>query len=448
MSRQARNGFTMLELLVVVAIIAITAGMIAFVPRSDRRDADVRAAAEELAATLRQARAIAIQQMSITGVAFNIRNGLGTSGKVLNNHDGGHWYRIIGSNEIANSSFGDATYYFSSYPRAFSFGVSSGTPTSFTQTPAGFMAQVAESWAGDQHVLAAHRVRFLALSDQDNGFVVKPLANEAFPATYPRPWFGYWSGGILYPWGGYDRANYIRSGFCYEGNDANGGLGIVGCANPADRWTTWETSGPRQIFAAGKGRPLVNGDWLDYILRFYPDGTVDEGPIMEARFNSCYQKGAAGSDSTGGIPPYGDLGDMSALAWGGKHDSDSWYETPMTSYVRHTGVYAITLCPDIDQDTNTFGSAKAALATMWPMYRVTVNQYGFVQVVRVKPAATTPVTWDTTIAGTGWQTAATVKASYAYCYATGPGLLPRGMPVTDWVSDDLLASRNWWTTYP
>lgn len=446
-SRACVCAFTLLELLVVVSIVAFLAGMIAFLPSGDRRDADVRAAAEELAATLRSARSLAMRQVSIVGVAFNIRNGVGTSGKVLNNRDGGHWYRIIGPNGVAQGSFGDGTFSLSAYPRADNF--SGYSITSFTQTPAGFLRAVAESWAGDRHVLPPRRVRFLALSDQDNGTVVDPPSSQAFPATYPRPWFGYWEAGRLHPWGGYDHAlvdarGQRSSGFCYEGKDGE----ITGSVNPVDRFTTWEGGGPgqHQIFAAGKGRALVNANWLDYVIRFYPDGNVDEGPIMEARVNSFGCRGPAGSSACGGVEPHGDLGDLCGWSAGAKHDR--WFHTPMTSYAKHTGFYAITLCPDIDQDTDRFPSAREALQSMWPAYRVTVGRNGFVQVVKLSATQPAGTTWDTTITAADWQTPATTRVFYQHCVATGADRQPRGMPVTGFLTPELLASRNWWRTVP
>jgi prepilin-type N-terminal cleavage/methylation domain-containing protein len=437
-----RPGFTLIELLVVIAIIGLLASMIAFLPASERRRGDVRAAAEELAATLRSARSMAMRQQAVCGVAFNIRNGLGTSGRVLNNRDGGHWYRIIGPSENG-----------SGYPHPSFTGNGGGKYVGDTKTVAGFLGEIEAAWAGDRHILPPRRVRFLALTDQDNGTRVIPTVPSymmyPFPATYPRPWFGSWDPASkrLYPWGGYDTALLDNrglhcSGFYYEGADANGGKGIVGCANPSDRFTTWEGPGNgRQLLAAGQGRPLINAAWLDYVIVFTPDGRVKEGPIMETRHASCRANGAAGSSATGGTGS-GDLGDFA----GGFTSVQNWHAL-MSSYAPHTGVYAITLCPDIDKDTDIFPTAAEAFRSIWPMYRVTVNRFGYVRVEAVSQLPPAGAAFDTTTI-TNWQNKGQIQQYYRYLYATDAKGDLRGKPVTGFLTPEVLASRQWWMTAP
>ena len=114
LGRASRASFTLVELIVVVAIMALAFSMIAFLPKGAKRDADVQAAAEELASTLRLARSLAMDRHAVYAVSFNIQNAPGTSGKVLNNWSGGHWYRILGPNENAQTD--NTTDAFSTYP--------------------------------------------------------------------------------------------------------------------------------------------------------------------------------------------------------------------------------------------------------------------------------------------------------------------------------------------
>ena len=437
----------------VVGIVSLFAAMVVFLPRGDRREADVRAAAEELAATLRSARAKAMDERGVYAVVFNLRNGLGTSGRVLNNQDGGHWYRLIGSNE-SQSSFRTVA----SYPLPSFYTVTPANPSLPENWPAGLLAAIRYAWIGDRHVLPPRRVRFLALADQDNGGLTDPTASQKYVATYPRPWFGWYDPAAqrLYPWGGYDPAlkdakGNVCSGFYYQGTDANGGAGIVGSANPSDRTTTWDSAGTR-IFTAGKGRPLVNGNWLDYCIRFNPDGTVEEGAQMALRFSSYGSKGAsnqaAGGANTGGTGTYGDFGDLS----GRQGITGGWqtgWEWPMTNYWRHTGRLAITLCPDAASDTDRFASAQEAVASLWPAYRVMVNRLGLVEVVKVKPALPAGATFDSTIASSDWNGSGAKLANYyKYHYATNADGTLRAKPVSDALTTALLTSRNWWLANP
>lgn len=421
----ARAGFTLVELLVVIGIIAITLSLVAFVPELEKKDGAVRSAAEELAATMRHARSMAMQQSAVYAVAFNIRNGKGTSGRVLNNWDGGHWYRIAGVNEVPLSGYGAAWGLSAQYPRGTDYW--SGKP--YSQ----HIDEVQACWSGDRHTLAPKRVRFLALADQDNGSRIEMSDSNgsnwrAFPSTYPRPWYGFWSSanGRLYPWGGYDTALLDAwgrhcSGFRYEGNDG----AITGSANPADVLST--TGTVVKIRTAGEARPLVNGDWLDYVIAFYPDGTVDEGVQFEGRRL---------------------IGDLSQYSLG----QNNPYDSPMTNYVRHTGLFAVTLCPDAERDTDQFPSAKDALRSIWPLYRVTVNRHGFVQVVRVGRSVPAGSTFDTPI---DFQTVGTVYSRYRNLAASDAQGSPAYRPVMDFLTADLLTSTlstrptsSWWITSP
>jgi prepilin-type N-terminal cleavage/methylation domain-containing protein len=425
-----RAGFTLVEILIVVGVMALLASMMVFLPKATQRDSAVKAAAEELAATMRQARAYAMAQRAVCAVAFNIQNGPGTSGKVLNNYSGGHWYRIIGPSFDPRRTNGLGVF-----PVPDFWGWDGSTVAQFDD-------DVRHSWLGDRHVLPRRQVRFLALGDQDNGTNVN--CNDGggwgtFPATYPRPWFGWYDPAAqrLYPWGGYDTAitdNAGRkcSGFYFEGSDGTISL----CNNPATRTTT--TAGTNTtIFQAGAGRPVINADWLDYVIGFNPDGTAVEGDIMHARYNSFWRQGAGGGNA-----PTGDLGDLTPLP-GNPSDGN---QRPITSYFRHTGWWSVTLCPDADIDTDRFPSADQALASIWPAYRVMVNQFGTVQVVRVSNLVPPGTTFDTSI--TNWQSTAQTNPLYKNSIATTAGGALRGAPVTSFLNSQILASREWWMVSP
>lgn len=435
------RGFTLIELLVVIGIVALLAGMIAYLPSSEKRHGNVRSAAEELAATLRAARSLAMQQQAVCGVAFNIRNGVGTSGRILNNRDGGHWYRIIGPSELQNGF----------YPKPSFTHNGGGKYTRELSTVAGHLSEIQASWVGDRHILPPKKVRFLALTDQDNGTKVDPTTSAAssmrpFPPTYPRPWFGWWDSSTrrLHAWGGYDSsivdsAGWSCSGFYYQGTDGP----ITGSRNPSDRFTTWEGAGNgKRILSADQGRPLVHGDWLDYVILFYPDGRTDQGSTFAARYESLARKGAAGGAMTGGLAPYGDLGDLV----GGTTAPNAAWGHLMSSYVEHTGVYAVTLCPDVDKDTDVFPSAEAAFRSMWPMYRVTVNRYGYVRVDMVSQREPPGVIYDTTISD--WQNKTQIRQAYRHLAATDAQGNPRGMPVSDFLTPRILENRQWWLVTP
>lgn len=427
---RVRDAFTLIELLVVIAIISLMAGLVASLPLGDRRHAAVRSAAENLAETLRLARAKAVEQRMVCGVTFNISNGAGTSGKLLNNWDGGHWYRMVGP----------AVYY--DDPNALA---SYAKPNLQDYNVSVFMLLLQEGWIGEKHVLPAKKVRFLALGDQDNGSQGW-AASGRIPATYPRPWFGWWDQGTgrLYPWGGYDHAlvdwaGRPCSGFYFAGSDGP----ISGCLNPTDRFTTNTTNTIMRIHAAGEPRALINADWLDYVIEFYPDGTAKERPPLTVRRTSWSRRGSATSTSARGGTGSGDLGAYTSHPGGGSTNSPM----PITSYIEHTGVWSITLGPDSLKDDDHFGSAADAFASITPAYRVTVSPLGDIRVIRVRQTVPSGTTIDTTSI-TDWQNSAQVSTYYRQFIATNNLGFPRGKPIADYLTPEILAGRQWWRVVP
>lgn len=449
------RGFTLIELLLVLTIIIAMAGMTAGMTSKDRKDGEVRAAAEELAATLRLARARAVDQAAVVGVSFNIRNGVGTSGRTLNNHDGGHWYRVVGSDEYTRP--GDSIPGLSNRPSGIprpDFYTASAYAWQEGKTLQGFLRQVQDAWIGDRHTLAPRKVRFLALSDQDNGSYINPVAGgtQVYVASYPRPWFGTWTAGRLHAWGGYDPtitdpapSNRPCSGFYYQGDE----VAIDGCRNPADRSTTWEVGQPHYgIFKRNEGRPLVNGDWLDYVIAFMPDGTACEDKPMRARIASYSQRGGAGGGNTGGIGK-GDLGAMTGCSLAYINGNPDWPVSPMTSYADVTGGYAITLASDAERDNDAFGSAREALASIMPAYRVMISKRGQVRVVKVAPHEPAGSA-NTYLPAVVWTSQAALQANYRYLYrttASGSTWVPYGRPVETFVTAQVLdgtGGQRWW----
>jgi prepilin-type N-terminal cleavage/methylation domain-containing protein len=430
--RRARQGFTLIELLVVITIIGIAMAMIALLPRGAKADAEVSSAAEELASTLRLARSLAMDHRAMYGVTFNISNAPGTSGAVLNNWKSGHWYRILAPTDgkLSNTESNG----FSTFPLP-QYGV-----------PLGWVLQAIKGGVGDRHVLPQRKVRFLALSDQDNGG--SPQWNgggfiSVFPATYPRPWFGYYdqNAHILYPWGGYN-PNFTglngqnTSAFCYQGHDGP----IVGSTSPTTRVSTDGTN--YQYFTAGTNRAVVNGDWEDYMLYFLPNGDVMEGVPQLIRMNSPNNNLDLGDLTTG----------STKMAWHPQMvtgaDNDTFPNTMMTSYVNQTGFYSITLGPDALQDTTSFPSTMAAYQSIMPAYRVMINRVGVVKTVKVRGFLSPTAVFDNTIQGAGWQNQGLTQTYYQYGVATTPTGITRATPVSEQLSPDLLALDNWWLSTP
>lgn len=562
------SGFTLIEILMVLAIIMVVMGMMLAVPTSDRKDAAVGQVARELAQTMRQARAMAIEHQAPVAITFNIQNASGTSGKTLNNWTGGHWYQIVGSFEqVSGAKCNDLAglHGLPSGSIARRLNTHLALPGDTLDTPADTAVdRIRSCYIGDRRVLPARKVRFLALTDQDNGGY-RPDSPDKDPwnspdnrnmrwngslprpnryaawwgASYPRPWFGVWDAASkrLMAWGGYDHtliqqhigANTERmpggqpispSGFFYEGNDG----AITGSVHPRDRWIVadrWGNDGlwsraddsfghiPRddnpvtafttRFFTAGQPRALINGDWMDSTLEFWPDGRVRSGIFLGMR--KAY---AATTDSfkwlpsvrapgtpTGAAPSGGYPWDLSHLGPGdmcnhGSRTGDTaptgalWWLTLETSasgavskvgafaesngrsaadagswaaeasnYTERTGWTWITLGPDAERDDDVHSSVQSAMLSLLPAYRVGVSPYGDVRIVRVArgiPADTdADFVLDEELAGAKWEDTSFMPQRYHRNLRTGSTREDIGaVPAQDFITTDMLEKRTWW----
>jgi len=458
-----RQGFTLIEMLIVLLIVVLMIGFVIAIPASDRREEAVRGAAEQLAAVLRETRNRAMRKNTPYAVVFNIQNEPGSSGRILNNRSGGHWYRVLGPKDILDPtrSWNDLPFITASNL------MTTGTwYTSFYCPPLQhYLSLIDKSWIDEPHQLPRGAVRFLALTDQDNGDNAKPSRGGWYTDTYPRPWFGWWdsNSNLLHAWGGYDPAlkgasqpgaDQVQvdgrmvspSGFYYEGWDGE----VVGCRHPKDRLvaldvnnngsydmaTEWgAANNTYPVYRQGEPRPLINARWLDYVLTFTPDGRVADkwfqlrqfywgvvcNPWMSNRYRGW---GTSQNPNPGTANPYQPvfrtydesdqgLADFSNGCAGNWNVDDYTASEPRaapsqreaTSFVHRTGWYWITLAPDVASDVATFPSAEAVLRTLTPTYRVGVSPEGQVKVIRVKNTwdGIGPPPFDTTFTGTAWQ---------------------------------------------
>lgn len=440
------TGFTLIELLVVIAIIAILGGMMAYsFSRPEVRRESVRLAAEELAATLRQARVLAMERKAAHAVVFHIQNAPGSSGAVLNNRSGGHWYRILGPNTMKTAS---RTQQYGSLPPT---GPVQGRPPLSVKQ----VEEVAsEAWVDGSHVLPAGKVRFLALSDMDYGGMKRvtsayrghhaALKHE----SYPRPWFGWYDATSkrLYPWGGYDSA-IICSGFNYWGRDyTSGSVNVgqrdpepVGSMHPVERvlgdWASGNSRLPDDVvlYEAGAPRPVINALWQDARIVFLSSGEVQWGGWLPARRNHNLRDEAGARrgvfDRTNGT------------ATGG-HFSER-IDTEAGNFDQTSGGWFITLAPDVRDDNDRFETAEAAMASIAPMYRVFVSRMGDIRVVPVRRtedfsgATVLPPDAD------WWQTNSNLQNSFVNDRYLESGAVV-GQPISDVVTPQMLRERQVW----
>lgn len=534
-----RAAFTLIELVVVLAIVALLAGMVVISSPRQSRALTVQLAAEQVAATLRTARAMALADHDHYMVSFNISNARGSSGAVVNNRDGGHWWRIVRGRQLM---IGTTYPYRVGYPQSVAAG---GTGAAYglsannaretfeswsanggwwngrnragttitnegTRDPsfAHHVEAVRAKWVGERHTLPAGKVRFLALGDADegprlrwdpgSGAVVKTGTGSGYTygPLYPRPWFGFYDEAAkrLHPWGAFEADlpevdSYgsaglpkatLYSGLFYQGiQDA---LPPEGCLNPDDRVYEVDWNGDKSISGSdplrgpesawyllrkGEVRPLIDGEWADFCIVFDGQGRASFPAMKGTRRFYEWDNGRTGGSLAwvGGAGP-SDLAKNWSWNYGADDGEDGNGDKYTVSngesihYQAHTGGAFITLAPDAPDDNTAFPTAEAALRSIMPMHRVFVSQAGVVEVVKVRwndgvlteAAALGGTPWPDTTARFedatylddnyryGWLHENGVQASHRGPHA----LVPRGRPITDQVSPEMMTRRIWW----
>lgn len=450
-----RRGFSLVELLMVLAIMAVIMGMVFYsFDSKDLRRQVVNEAAEEFAGTVRRARALAIERTASYAIVFHIQNHPDSSGRVLNNRSGGHWYRILGPwTDTGGNNDGELpTQNTDQWSRRY-------TLLDFARSQDGL-------WAEDAHVLPAGKVRFLALSDMDygdwgswNGSTRVPSAT----ASYPRPWCGWYdaAGKRLYPWGGFDAAITPRSGFNYQGWKPGGDNNYTtvdpvpkGCRHPVDRyldrWNPGQMAAeePRWpdgdlLYKKDDPRPLVDSMIRDVWFWIRQDGTISLGGWMTGRNTYSF----CDDNSKGfqrGIPDRG-----AAKGWW----LNPHIQVESGAFDAATGGWYITFAPDSLDDRDAFPSAKEALASVSPMYRVFISRFGETRVVPVQNRAELKGLTPFPPNAAWWQNASNIKLRFpSDRYLDGSKLRGDGVaygnkigePITDWVTTETLSERQVW----
>jgi prepilin-type N-terminal cleavage/methylation domain-containing protein len=482
-----RGGFTLIELLVVLSIMALLMGLVTWnYPRNDQRRQSVKAAAEELAATCRQARAMALSRNATYAVVFNIQNDPASSGRMLNNRSGGHWYRIVGPSSSLGSYVGgsrdlmqpDRVENIPSVVGSLNGNVIISSPYTLFQTAEG----MERAWAAEAHTLPAGKVRFLALTDMDYGDYTTTSTRRVPSAaiSYPRPWFGWWDkdnqagggAGRLYPWGGYDPA-IPGSGFYYWGPaaaPAYAPLDVkpVNSTNAAtrtlDRWVDGQqaenSSGSASnevaafpaadvLYAAGTPRPVVNGSWRDMSIVFCASGEVRWGGTMPGRHCTRFQNG-----TVSGTPVFRGAAERCNGVFNNTGIVNQHYQAETGTFEKDSGGFLITLAPDLANDQDVFSSAEAVQKALMPLYRVFVSVQGEVRVIPVslKPSVTALAPFPTS---ESWYRSGTnmrlyfgqdrlVKGNRLDSFTTGIGDVEPGGPITDFLTADMLKNRAIW----
>ncbi len=474
-----RLGFSLIELLVVIGIIALLMGMVSYdFAKTDVRRQAVKAAADELAATCRRARALAMERKTVHAVVFHIQNKPGSSGLVLNNRSGGHWYRILGP---GTADTADRPQIYDDLPAIAAAGYNF-KPHSLFETA----ELIDRAWADEAHVLPAGKARLLALSDMDYGDITDisgAYRGVSAHDSYPRPWFG-WYDAVnkrLWPWGGYD-PTVDGSGFFYWGMDrtivttATGTVPIgirdprpTTCEHTATRslahWDVGQTNYrcnealtiPNQpsgdvLYTAGTPRPLIDAAWRDCSLVFLSTGEVRWGNWMPGRHSPylwngkntaagpAFLRGANDRCNGSGLATYSGDVNQHTQAEAGNFDQDS-------------GGWFITIAPDSLDDNDRFDTAQAALASISPLYRVFVTRLGEVRVIAVSRSDHLQGLTTFPPAATWWRNAGNMQVNFPADrhldgsvlggFGQGRGAV-QGRPITDFVTPTMLSERQVW----
>ncbi len=498
-----RRAFSLVELLVVLSIVLLLMGIGMRSMKRDEKDAQVRGAAEGLAAVLRQTRSRAMSEQAAFGVVFNIQNQPGTSGLVLNNWSGGHWYRVIGPHQLGGNLNSRALI-------APVWNLRDDANRHFQPNFPDYIANIADSWVSEPVRLPARQVRFLALADIDEGprrtqaprFNNSPGPIDIYygdggERTYPRPWFGWFDPAAKkwWPWGGYQQA-VKYSGFYYEGS--GGPIGdsrnpdsrvfnnsfrraelLDGVFQDVDMNGDGDVDDLRErevgfaLWRIGEPRPLVNADWMDACIVFNPLGQAtflewNQGrrtyePVQSTaptpgdenwpqfRKNGCNDRAKNCSDQS--LVDQGGQGKQYTISRWDYLQEDCNAE--VVHFEGHNAGYHITLGPDAVVDGNDFPDARAVLDAITPAYRVYVGSSGAVQVMRVQrrqdayldghavwPA--NPSDWLQTSAGNPVFRRCRLGWLHQDKATTGYALQRTGKPINYIVTERMLADRIWW----
>jgi hypothetical protein len=205
---------------------------------------------------------------------------------------------------------------------------------------------------------------------------------------------------------------------------------------------------------------------LDAVVLFYPDGRAEFMEWNRARrsFRATPDPSPALWDNNfgSGIPDRAKPGPSPAIPF-----TDSIYGVSnieigeVAHFESRTGNWYITLAPDVADDRTTFPSAKAALASMSPCWRVGISPLGIISVIPVMErdgyvAALRDQgkTWPPSPAD--WLDASPI-ASNKIWFNCHLGLLhaplggwwntsaaPRGKPIVNILDPLMLSDRIWW----
>lgn len=482
-----RHAFTLLELLVVITLIAVLAGMLfaSGVISRERSGVKVAAAARGVERMLLDARNLAMTTGQPHAVVFHIENA--GEGRVIRNKNPGdphnfpgrHWCAIIGpyspSLIFPKAHSGDSSGYllFEGLPRiGRKFMTNQVTDFGSAQR----LAATVERYQVGERFYLPPGARFLALGDAEDNLHQPnstPVPTDAstygitdwsvdtptrtgvagLSDTYPRPWFGFlkedagtWR---LNPWGGYDPAiqgsgldyectTRYRQGGAYNRTPVVGSTNATVCTcgvetnrstkTPAYNSLREEMQPCCDASQVGSPRPLVNGYWMDFMVVFLPNGRMREVSFYNRNALFSYQSNdGTVRDSINSSHPTTDR-------FNGRDDAI------IVSVSEVTGGTSITIARDADPklDDGIFPDPQKALDSLLPLYRITINHAsGGVAVNR--PFATIQ-RWlddlekDLPLAERRW------ASGWEYCAADDPS--PHKIRVTGALTADMLRQHD------